>query len=362
MLIAAGASLVIHAAMFSAFPRYEVGGVAVDWRENDRHRTEEMKIVLEAETEPAPDPEPEDTPEFAMGANDASGYASNEVPDKLETMAREAESDQAFLSLDAVGAGDEGADASLTEATGAGSTIGQPGASPPPIVVEIVADPGTASSPPLTGINPEIPSPPEVVESLPDEAPLAIPAPEDLPAEGGEEVVEPPVEAPPAPDPATPIAPVEAEAIAVPEPSKPAVEPVPTPQDGGTRAGASPSAAADPARMSDSESDPFSRLGTAIVRDGRLDIRFGRKVKTRRPKLLLAAQVDLWTLRRAQVVLTIDIDETGKVTSVKIAKSSGSNDIDQPTKVAVYDWWFEPKKDPEGQPIADQVEFTINWR
>jgi outer membrane biosynthesis protein TonB len=50
------------------------------------------------------------------------------------------------------------------------------------------------------------------------------------------------------------------------------------------------------------------------------------------------------------------------VTTVSVGKSSGSNDIDQPTRVAIYDWWFEPKLDRTGKAVPDRVQFTINWR
>ena len=86
-------------------------------------------------------------------------------------------------------------------------------------------------------------------------------------------------------------------------------------------------------------------------------------MKTRRPKLLLAAQTwDAFVIRRPEVALQIDIDATGKVTGVVVLKSSGSNEIDQPTRVAVYDWWFEPKTDADGHALADQVKFVIGYR
>jgi len=46
----------------------------------------------------------------------------------------------------------------------------------------------------------------------------------------------------------------------------------------------------------------------------------------------------------------VNIDETGKVTEVTVHKSSGSNEIDQPTLIAMYDWWFEPLHDAKAMP------------
>jgi TonB family protein len=360
-LIAAGLSVSLHAAVFSVFPRYEVGGVPVAWPDDARKPVEQMTIVLEPEPE-IEEPEEKAPPEFEMGADKATGYATHEIPDKSDATAPEADQDQALLSLDPSGAGVQGKDASVTEAAGEGSTIGQPGGTPPPAVAIVVPEPAAE------------PSAPDEIEPgpTPRAAPTAPPVPPppvaavervELPKDSGDDdATASPLEAPPAPESKSPPAAVELEAVTVVEASEPAPQPSPTPKNGGTRVGGSQTAAADPARMSDSESDPFSRLGTAIVRDGRLEIRFGRKVKTRRPKLLLAAQVELLTLRRAQVVLKIELDATGKVTSVEVVKSSGSNEIDQPTRVAVYDWWFEPKKDANGKAVPDEIQFTIGWR
>lgn len=98
-----------------------------------------------------------------------------------------------------------------------------------------------------------------------------------------------------------------------------------------------------------------------MLHDGRLEVRQGRKVKTTRPHLLLGAQVDLFSMRNPTVVLKIAIDATGRVTSADVIQSSGSTELDQPCRVAVYDWWFEPSRDKRGRPIADVVVFTIRF-
>ena len=72
--------------------------------------------------------------------------------------------------------------------------------------------------------------------------------------------------------------------------------------------------------------------------------------------------VDLAERNTAQVVLKVSVDATGKVTDVQVAKSSGSNEIDQPCRVAMYDWWFEPKKNAEGRAVPDKFQFTISFR
>ena len=130
---------------------------------------------------------------------------------------------------------------------------------------------------------------------------------------------------------------------------------------GDGRAPGASSPAADPAPMSDTDSDPFSTLGSAEFREGRVTVRAGRKIKAVRPKLTLAGKVDVFSMQGARVVLHVATDASGKVTGVEVAKSSGSTAIDQPCRRAMYDWWFEPKKGREGTPLPDHFQFTIVW-
>jgi TonB family protein len=162
-----------------------------------------------------------------------------------------------------------------------------------------------------------------------------------------------------------------------PTPSTGSGQAPPTPSAPAPAAGASASAQAtgdgrqpgsarpsgDPGHMSDSESDPFSKIGSAqILHDGKLDVRFGRKIKTVRPHLPVVGQVDSFALANPSVTLRVSIDTTGKVTEVAIHKSSGSNEIDQPCLIAMYDWWFEPLQDAKGNALPDCVLFTISFR
>jgi TonB family protein len=62
------------------------------------------------------------------------------------------------------------------------------------------------------------------------------------------------------------------------------------------------------------------------------------------------------------VTLKVHISDQGNVTAASIVKTSGSNDLDQPTLVAIYDWWFEPLKDKNGRPVPDVIYFTITFR
>ena len=121
------------------------------------------------------------------------------------------------------------------------------------------------------------------------------------------------------------------------------------------------SASADPAPQANTESDPVTTIGGADFRMGSASVRLGRKYKLTRPHLSLAAQADLMTTAKPGLVLKIKIDSTGKVISAEIYRSSGSNAVDQPCKVAAYDWWFEPPRDAGGKPTGDVILFYIRF-
>ncbi len=84
-------------------------------------------------------------------------------------------------------------------------------------------------------------------------------------------------------------------------------------------------------------------------------------MRTVRPRLTLAGQYDLLALADPTVVLRVWIDAAGKVTNVQIEKSSGSNEVDQPCRVALYDWWIEPAKDASGRPVPSTMRWYLEW-
>ncbi len=139
-------------------------------------------------------------------------------------------------------------------------------------------------------------------------------------------------------------------------PTAPSINAVAYPPAGGT---ASP---ADPAPQGDSESDPFKKNGSFEFRNGELIARFGRKVKTVRPRLTIAGQMDLIGKASRTVILKVKIDEHGKVRLVEVARSSGSNEVDQPCRVAVYQWEFEPSRNAAGDPVPDVLMIPIVFR
>ncbi len=133
------------------------------------------------------------------------------------------------------------------------------------------------------------------------------------------------------------------------------------PNDGDARMPGSSGKPAQPGLLNESDSDAFSKVGGLEVRNGKLLPKFGRKVKTVKPHLMLSGQLAVFQSTRT-VIVRASIDPTGKVTSVDVYKSCGSADVDQPTRAAVYDWWFEPSRDGSGKPIPDVLIFPIVWR
>ena len=121
-------------------------------------------------------------------------------------------------------------------------------------------------------------------------------------------------------------------------------------------------AGGDAGNKSDSESDPFSKTSTFIYRNGKLEARDGRKVKTVRPKLTEAGIQAVIAMEEPLVILAVKIDEQGKVIGVDYVRKSTSNEVDLPTYLAAWKWEFEPSKDKDGHPKSDAFVIPFVWR
>jgi TonB family protein len=304
--IAITASAAAHALLVASFSVVRVGGGDVP------RQVAEMTVVFD---DPA-EAEKRLPHEFDIGRPDAKGYGTHATDGMREQVAREAPQDQPSLSLDPVGFS---------------RNVDVPSAPDVPVPPTSAPEPAApvAATPPMLPPVPAValldPTNVEIQERMRNEA-------------AGAAVVSPPV--------------LEVQPDHQVPPSPP-VAVVPAPQRG---------TGADPAPQSDSEVDAFSVLGSADFRAGKVTVRAGRQVKTRRPKIKLAGLIDLSESATPQVVLKVAVDATGKVTDVDVIKSSGSNEIDQPCRVAMYDWWFEPKKDAAGHAVPDVFQFTISFR
>jgi TonB family protein len=105
-----------------------------------------------------------------------------------------------------------------------------------------------------------------------------------------------------------------------------------------------------------SDTDSFAMVAKSNnvrFHNGKMEARQGRKVNTTRPNYGLAAMTDAQSMLTVTVVLGVTVDAAGNVQDVTILHSSGSENIDLPTKAAVYNWWFEPKKDKDGRGLPD---------
>jgi TonB family protein len=109
------------------------------------------------------------------------------------------------------------------------------------------------------------------------------------------------------------------------------------------------------------ESDSFSEEANVDVRVGKVIARTGRPHRITRPREGLSGMIDAFSSPGMTLTLRLRLSPTGDVTDVSIVRSSGSNSIDQPWKVAAYSWWFEPKKDGTGHSIEDIVQLTLRF-
>ena len=302
-------------------------------------------------------PDIEDLPEVnsEFGEHDGKGTAMHSSAGDQPMQARKGPQDQAWISRDEVGAGDRNNLPSQD-----GGKLSAPGPITPQIIKPDSPEPiATLSAapqpqqPPAFGVTTpqqQTPKPP-APRARADRATALGPGPLDRPADDS-----PPATTRPAPRAETLLAlanKLSHPAAPAPSTTRPSAK-EPLAKTGHT--------ASDPAPISDSESDAFSTTGAAVFRNGKLEARFGRKVKTVRPRLNLAGQYDLLSLPSPSVIMKVRADQTGRVRNVEILKSSGSGEVDQPCQLAMYEWWFEPPTDKSGKPQPAEMTWTIAWR
>jgi protein TonB len=253
------------------------------------------------------------------------GMGINSSPGERPMDAREADENQALLSREPTGFGDRLQPPSELRGPSGGGPSGAAAIAAP-----------TPPSPPVKIPDPPVSAPPSAVPQI--SAPL--PAPQIA------------------------VSPMNAEIrpqVMQQQPQPPAVQVAAA--TGNQNSPGVPTSAGKPLPQSESDSDPFSRIsGTVIYRNGRLDVQLGRKVNTVRPQLGVAGEMDAYSLTNPTVIVEVHIDPTGKVSNVELVRKSGSVAIDEPTRNAVYQWWFEPAHDKAGHAIRDVVCFAIEYR
>ena len=371
IFIAICASLLLHGGLLTVAA--EKAHYAAIYLPPLRHPGSTIVIALQ------PPPPPDD-----MGERAGTGTASSASQGPTPLQARQADQDQPQLSRDPSGPAKMGRQPSPANSPpgerGRGGQRGQIVMEPAP---EQPAPARPAEKPPAQN-KAAATSPPKAMLQRPD-VPLAKPAAEpQLPIELVREAVAKAKsvlllaeEKLPSPTtvPAAKLAMAQIHAVPPPAAATPEVAAAPAATDAQKNAvrmqaqaatgdGLAPgrAVAADPYQQSDSESDAFTTVGSAVVHDGRISVRSGRKIKTVRPQLLVPGILDTIGSSDPTVQLKVNIDAMGKVTLVTVVHSSGSNDIDQPCVVAMYDWWFEPSRDSKGKPTSDVVLFTLSFR
>jgi TonB family protein len=305
-----------------------------------------------------------------LGDAEGKGDAADVSPGDEPMQAALAPQAQAFLSRDPEGPGRVGQDPSMStqipgeNGNGDDAPPAMFGAATPP-----AAQPAPAFAPPktVTANEPTEPVPYSKRGSLTNVigAPITLePSPNDRDPSRSTAQDDNDQQSPDhKPDQAVPPVAYASLVDPTPAPRTPPAPPQPQAQSAGGGKPGPAVAAADPAPQSDSESDPFSKSGAVKFKRGSTDIQFGRKHKIVRPRLGLAGEADMLNLRQPiTLVLALTLDETGKVISVTVIKSSGSNNVDQACKVAAYQWWLEPTKDKAtGKPVKDVVPFVIGF-
>lgn len=147
------------------------------------------------------------------------------------------------------------------------------------------------------------------------------------------------------------------------EPTATAERTIPAPADTPPTPPAPQTLSGDPLPQADSDSDPFGEARSVIITAGKVESRFGRKIKAVRPRIRLAGRYDAALMPEVSVTLRVKTDAEGNVISATIVRSSGSISIDQPVLVAMYDWWFEPPPAPDGTGgLPDDFLFRITFR
>jgi hypothetical protein len=109
------------------------------------------------------------------------------------------------------------------------------------------------------------------------------------------------------------------------------------------------------ATVSDTESVPFAKADSVNFVAGKLEARQGVKVRTTEPRYGDASIHDYEIIGDQPTIFGTTVDRDGNVVDVQILQSSGSTNIDQDRKIAVWNWILEPKKDKDGHLIGTWV-------
>jgi hypothetical protein len=108
------------------------------------------------------------------------------------------------------------------------------------------------------------------------------------------------------------------------------------------------------ATVSDTESVAMSTTNGGIFKAGRMEGRKGLHVETKNPNYGDASYHDAQIVGDSPTLFAVPVAADGTVQDVQLLQSSGSENIDQDRKNALWKWKLEPAKDKEGH-IIDNI-------
>ena len=379
------ASLVVHALLLFVLLRHELNiPIYLPALPGNEAGKPGLFFVIQLPTDPIKSSAVEDE-RNRFGEPDGKGIATSSSPGEQLMMGKEADQDQPWLSRDPEGPGPMPDEPSFSTALpgegGSGGARGGGGGKRQ--IATALPDPTDSVAPLGTGPDESTrpPSPrivlirPAIILAPPPPRPPPPPTVEPIGITVADATTRPTDPPPPTTRPGNPVAvaAIIPPAVAVIPPSPPPSagqssppsppnQPTAPPGPAGSGRPGPRAPAADPAPMSDQESDPFARVGSVTVRAGKVDARLGRASKLIKPRITTKGQLDLISIIDPSVILKVSLDATGKVTDVDVLKSSGSNEIDLPAKLALYKSWIEPGKDKAGKPAADVIVVKFAWK
>lgn len=185
--------------------------------------------------------------------------------------------------------------------------------------------------------------------TLVEELPIAALPPEPEPPPP------PPEPVPPEPEPEpAPVLAVEesvSEEVVPPKP-EPTPEPLPTPTATPTPPKPKPKPAAAPSATPAKSSASTNSASTRTTTVARPD--YARNPPPNYPEL---ARRNGW---KGTVLVRVQVNAQGNVTSVKLQRGSGYGVLDQAALQSVRSWRFIPRRE-NGQPLASEVEVPVNF-
>lgn len=344
-------SITIHALLFAAAVHEYVGA-------NRLPNLPALDAPVPPQVKPILIPLPKIDPDEQLGESNGTGNATDASPADETLQARKGEQNQAFLSRDPAGPGaTHQPPSNNTTLTSTVNSNAKPAAS------------AAGATPPK---NPPAKNPPEETQNNQTQNHNSQTSDSSTPAQLfgiGDLTKTLDTSKPPAKS-NTQIAKAE------PFDSKPSPPQPPSPDQSRAQVQASPQQSpaddspqslssqppADPAPQAQTESDPFTTVGSVQFRAGGTRAQLGRPHRLTYPHIGMAGEVDAVQLGKVRLVLQLEIDSTGNVRRAQVTRSSGSDSIDQACRVSAYEWWFEPKKDKFGKPHAsEKFSFAITF-